>query len=162
MENWVLQEDGKSIDKNHRFSADHTRWDLGGAIPAIGESLLTYIARPLLNIRDDTVRVHDMTSACCYPELYAKEGMEGHRNCSGNVAEAMEPWGIKSHLEVTSPFSCFQNTLYFSLKWDLLTSRSRDFIEFEVMLDCVVAVNSCPYDLNGFEKPTEVEILVGF
>ncbi|KAF2421199.1 hypothetical protein EJ08DRAFT_665233 [Tothia fuscella] len=158
---WVLNKDNRTINKHHHFSADHTRWALQGATPAIGESLLTNTAKPLLKITDDTVKVHDMTFACCYPELYAKEGYEKHRSCSGNIAEAMRQWGIASHLEVTSPFNVFQNTPFYSLKGGLLSSRPGDYIEFEVMLDCVVAVSSCPYDLNGFGKPTDIEIVVG-
>jgi uncharacterized protein YcgI (DUF1989 family) len=158
---WVLNKDSKTINKNLHFSADHTRWALQGATPAIGEYLFTNTGAPLLKITGDTVKVHDMTFACCYPELYAHEGLKHHRSCSGNIAEAMKRWGINSHMEVTSPFNCFQNTPLYSLKGGLMSSRAGDYIEFEVLVDCVVAVSSCPYDLNGFGPPTDVEILIG-
>lgn len=167
---WVLHSPSSSsshteIDKTHLLSADHTRWALKGATPAIGEHLYTNKGIPMLKITDDTVRVHDMTFACCYPELYQREGFTDHRSCSGNIAEAMRPWGIQSHLEVRGPFNCFQNTPYYSLKGGLLSSKAGDYVEFEVVCEegygVVVAVSSCPFDLEDFAGPTSVEVLVG-
>jgi len=158
---WVLSKDGKTIDKAHHFSADHTRWELKGATPAIGESLYDNTGLPLLKLVSDTCRVHDMTFACCYPELYARAGFKGHRSCSGNIAEAMEKWGIGDHKEVISPFNCFQNTPFYALKGDLLSSRPGDYVEWKALRDMVVAVSSCPYDMDGFGAPASVEIVVG-
>jgi uncharacterized protein YcgI (DUF1989 family) len=73
----------------------------------------------------------------------------------------MKPWGIGSHLEVHSPFNCFQNTPFYSLKGGLLSSKAGDYIEFEAVTDCVVAVSSCPFDLEDFDGPTDVEVVVG-
>lgn len=119
----------------------------------------------MLKITADTVRVHDMTFACCYPELYEREGYVGHRSCSGNIAEAMRPWGIESHLEIRGPFNCFQNTPNYALKGRLLNSKAGDYVEFEVVCEegdgVVVAVSSCPFDLEDFAGPTSVEVLVG-
>jgi len=165
---WVLESPSSSskpskINKIHHFSADHTRWELMGATPAIGEYLYTNKALPMLKITDDTVRVHDMTFACCYPELYQREGFKDHRSCSGNISEAMKPYGIESHLEIPSPFNCFQNTPFYALKGGLLSSKAGDYVEFECLLEegVVVAVSSCPFDLADFAPPTSVEIVVG-
>lgn len=157
---WVLSPNGTTIQKSHHFSADITRWNLHGATPAIGEYLYTNSGSQLWKVTQDTVKVHDMTFACCYPEIYASLGAAGHRSCSGNIAEAMRPWGIESHLEVRGPFNCFQNTPFYSLKGGLMSSRPGDFIEFEVMMDCVVVVSSCPWDRDGFGSPTDIEIVV--
>jgi hypothetical protein len=67
---------------------------------------------------------------------------------------------------VRGPFNCFQNTPYYSLKGGLLSSKAGDFVEFEVVLEegegegVVVAVSSCPFDLEDFAGPTNVEILI--
>jgi len=115
----------------------------------------------MLKIVKDTVKVHDMTFACCYPELYEREGFKDHRSCSGNLAEAMKDWGIESHLEIRNPFNCFQNTPNYSLKGGLLSSKPGDYVEFEAHIDVVVALSSCPFDLEDFEGPTSVEVVVG-
>jgi len=157
---WVLNSDGKTIQKNHHLSADITRWNLQGATPSIGECIYTNSGSPLFKVVADAVKVHDMTFACCYPEIYAELGFPNHRSCSQNIAEAMAPWGIESHLEVKGPFNCFQNTPFYAKKGALMCSRPGDLIEFEVMMDCVVAVSSCPWDRDGFGQPTDVEIMV--
>ena len=60
----------------------------------------------------------------------------------------MRPWGMTSYLQAASvdPFNVFQNTPDYSLK-DLGCSRAGDFVEFEVLGDCVVGVSACPYDV---------------
>jgi len=158
---WALKSDGEMIQKHHHFSADHTRWQLQGATPVVGEYLYANTGSPMFKVLEDTVKVHDMTFACCYPELYASLGSPGHRSCSQNIAEAMAPWGIESHLEVKGPFNCFQNTPFYSLKGGLMSSRSGDYIEFKAMMDCVVAVSSCPWDREGFGEPTDIAVSVG-
>lgn len=65
------------------------------------------------------------------------------------------------HKEVPDPFNVFQNTPFYKLNGDLLNSRKGDVIEMVAEMDVVCAVSSCPYDLNGFGKPTEVEISIG-
>lgn len=116
----------------------------------------------------DTVKVHDMTFPCCYPELYEKEGLSNHRACASNISEAMtlaKYWPATrdkmDHKEVPDPFNVFQNTPFYKLNGDLLSSRKGDVIEMVAEMDTVCAVSSCPYDLNGFGKPTEIEITIG-
>jgi uncharacterized protein YcgI (DUF1989 family) len=151
-----------------RFSAGNTRWHLAGATPALGEHLYTNTGDPMFTITADTVKVHDMTFPCCYPELYESEGLSGHRACASNISEAMtlaKYWPAArnkmDHKEVPDPFNVFQNTPFYKLNGNLLSSRKGDVIEMIAEMDAVCAVSSCPYDLNGFGKPTEVEITIG-
>ena len=120
----------------------------------------------MVTFADDTVKVHDMTFPCCYPELFEEKGIKCHRSCSGNIAEAMTeggfwPTGKMGHREVPDPFNIFQNTPFYALKGSLLSSKKGDYVEMVAEMDVVCVVSSCPYDLNGFGTPTEVGVEVG-
>ncbi|KAK6439045.1 hypothetical protein LTR95_004743 [Oleoguttula sp. CCFEE 5521] len=144
------------------LSMAYTRYHLSGATPTVGEELWTNNDEPILRIVEDTVKVHDMTFMSCFPKMYEKAGVKGHRSCAGNIVEAMEPYGMKSYLDVTDPFNIFQNTPNYTLK-PLAPSKPGDYIEFEALKDIVCAASCCPYDLNGFNggKITDVAIVVG-
>lgn len=143
----------------HKLSMSYTRYHLSGATPAVGECLWTNKDEPLLKITADTVKTHDMTFMSCFPEMYEKEGFKGHRSCATNIAEAMEPWGMKNYLEISDPFNIFQNTPLYTLK-PLNPSKPGDYIEFEAQDDCVCAVSSCPYELGGFNGGVITDIAV--
>ncbi|PSN70024.1 hypothetical protein BS50DRAFT_302854 [Corynespora cassiicola Philippines] len=153
---WVLSEGSLSLEK---MSTAYTRYNLSGVQPIVGECLWSNADRPLLCVVADTVKVHDMTFMCCFPDLYEKKGLKGHRSCAQNIFEAMQEYGMKSILEVADPFNCFQNTPNYSLK-RLGTSRPMDYIEFEALEDLVCAVSSCPYDLDGVNGGKITDILV--
>ena len=139
----------QGTDLVEKLSMAYTRFHLNGVTPAVGEYLWTNNDEPILKLVEDTVKVHDMTFMSCFPKMYEKEGRPGHRSCASNIAEAMEPYGMKSHLDVTDPFNIFQNTPNYSLK-RLGSSKAGDFVEFEAMQDCICACSSCPYDAEGF------------
>jgi uncharacterized protein YcgI (DUF1989 family) len=79
-----------------KLSMAYTRFRLSGVTPAVGEYLWTNNDEPILKLVEDTVKVHDMTFMSCFPKMYEKEGRPGHRSCASNIAEAMEPYGMKS------------------------------------------------------------------
>ena len=145
-----------------KLSMAYTRFRLSGVTPAVGEYLWTNNDEPILKLVEDTVKVHDMTFMSCFPKMYEKEGRPGHRSCASNIAEAMEPYGMKSHMDVTDPFNIFQNTPNYSLK-RLGSSKAGDFVEFETMQDCICACSSCPYDADGFNggKTTDIAVVTG-
>jgi uncharacterized protein YcgI (DUF1989 family) len=154
-------------DPKLRFSAGNTRWHLAGATPAVGEHLYTNTGERMFTITEDTVKVHDMTFPCCYPELYQKQGLKNHRACASNISEAMtlaKYWPLHGvptkmdHREVPDPFNIFQNTPFYKLNGALLSSRKGDMIEMVAEMDVICAVSSCPYDLDGFGKPTEIQL----
>lgn len=143
--------------RSEHLSMSYTRYCLGGSTPpAVGECLVTNKQEEIFRINADLCHTHDLTFMACNPAFYAAMGLEGHRNCAENIAEAMKPWGMQSYLEATSvdPFNVFQNTPNMSLK-DLGCSRAGDYVEFEVLKDAVVAVSSCPYDVVSLLKSLE-------
>jgi uncharacterized protein YcgI (DUF1989 family) len=153
----------RSLPASERLSVAYTRYHLSGVTPAIGEHLYTNGDRKLLRVTADTVKVHDMTFMACFPEMYRKKGLKGHRSCAQNVVEAMDKagWGgsCKSVLEVPEPFNCFQNTPNYSLK-ALGSSKPGDYVEFEALEDIVVAVSCCPYELDGFNGGCITDVAV--
>ncbi|TKA49928.1 hypothetical protein B0A55_13568 [Friedmanniomyces simplex] len=154
---WV--KDTKLVEK---LSMAHTRLRLLGVPPVVGEYLFSNRDEPIFQIVDDSCRVHDMTFPSCFPEVYEREGHPNHRSCAGNIAEVMQPFGMRNHLEVIDPFNIFMNTPNYTLK-RLNPSRPGDFMEFKAMKDVIVAVSSCPYDMHGLEgrKPTDIAVITG-
>ncbi|KAK2613234.1 hypothetical protein N8I77_000158 [Diaporthe amygdali] len=141
----------------------YTRFRLLGVSPDIGESLRTNHDRQVLTITADTHKVHDMAFMPCFPEIYAEAGLEGHRSCTMNITEAMEPYGIKSRLELPDPFNLFMNSPNYTLK-PISSSRAGDYIEMEAKDDLVIGISCCPYDLGGTYnggKPTDIAIVSG-
>ena len=99
---------------------------------------------------DWSVKVHEMTLMLCFPEIYEKLGLKGHRSCAANFAQVMEPYGMKSHLEVTDAFNIFQNTPNYTFK-ALNSSRPGDYLQFEALKGTICAVSCCPYDQVGLD-----------
>ncbi|CAK1356241.1 unnamed protein product [Cercospora beticola] len=149
----------QGTDLKEKLSMDYTRYHLDGVTPAVGEYLWTNRDEPILKLVQDTVKVHDMTFMSCFPEMYAKIGLDGHRSCAANIAEVMKPYGMGSYLEVTSPFNIFQNTPNYSLK-RLGSSKAGDFVEFEAMQDVICAASSCPWSQDGFNGGTITDVAV--
>jgi uncharacterized protein YcgI (DUF1989 family) len=142
-----------------KVSMAYTRYHLRGVTPAVNEALYSNADRPILRITDDTVKVHDMTYMTCFPQMYEKQGLHGHRSCAQNVFEVMQEYGMRDILEVLEPFNCFQNTPNYSLK-AMGSSKPGDYIEFEALENLVCAVSSCPYDVDGFNGGNITDIAV--
>lgn len=134
-----------SPDMREKLSMSYSRMRLKGTTPAKGEVLRSNRDDPMFRIMEDTVKVHDMTWPSCFPELYDKMGLRGHRSCATNIVEVMRPYGITSYLEINDPFNMFQNTPNYALK-DLNPSRAGDYIQLEALKDAVCTVSCCPYD----------------
>ena len=78
------------------------------------------------------------------------------------MLEAFAPYGMKYLTETRDPFNVFQNTPAYSLK-PINTSRAGDYVQFEVLLDCVIGWSCCPFDIGGFNggEITDVRVLMG-
>ncbi|OAG25024.1 hypothetical protein CC77DRAFT_1004697 [Alternaria alternata] len=87
-----------------------------------------------------------------------------------NFAEAMttylkenvDPDAKFEWFQVHNPFNTFQNTQYYTMKSWIDSSKPGDFIEFEVLMDTVVAVSCCPYEEGGFKGGKSTEIAVSW
>jgi len=123
--------------------------------------------RAMLTVVDDTVGNHFVIcGGRCSPGIYRlRDGAEGHRNCQGNLAEAIAPYGLGPH-EVPDCFNIFMNAgvderglMYIRPP----LSRRGDHLDLKAEMDVLCAVSACPDDLsvcnNGKPKPVGIQIL---
>ena len=95
---------------NEFLSPAHTRAELMKVSLGRGDRLASVRRRPMFEIVDDTVGCHDLIFPACDPARYRLGfGVENHRNCRANLAEAMADHAIAfEHLP--DPINFFQNT----------------------------------------------------
>lgn len=138
-------------DYRERFSQASTRKLNKTVTCGKGTSLLSNRCRPLLKIVEDTVGVHDIvSSACCSYDYPIRFGVTDHESCLHLLTSALEPYGIEEHM-IPDPFNVFMQTDVAedgSLKLQVAPSGPGDFAEFEAQQDVLVALTSCPQDLN--------------
>ncbi|KAI9655836.1 MAG: hypothetical protein M1821_005271 [Bathelium mastoideum] len=152
-----------------KLSVAATRYELSGGAIAVGDLLYSNDQRPMLRLRRDTVKVHDMTYMACNPGFYAEMGLEGHRSCAENLADAVREAGygsgegdggvVKGRLDLPDPWNVFQNTPNYTLK-ALNTSRAGDYVELEALMDVLVVASSCPYDVDGFNGGVATDVMI--
>ena len=166
--------EGKQIGDFVAFTADdptewlspsHTRVALMSMRFRPGDRLVTSRRRPILEVLADTVGVHDFSVPACDPSRYEVFfGIEGHRNCQENLAEALAPFGVDRG-QIRDPFNIFQNSPTSAegvLSLAEPATKPGDRVVFRAVLDLVGAVSACPQDLlpvNGF-RITDLRIVV--
>jgi len=141
-----------ATDFRERVSTCHTRSALGRIYVREGDQLYSNRRRPLFEIVEDRVGVHDLTIAACDTYLYAqRHGLTDHPSCLDNLTNALAPFGIDAW-QVPEPFNIFQNSkIDAEGNYHFETARSRpgDRLVLRALLDVVVAVSSCAYDLSS-------------
>ncbi|EXJ86999.1 hypothetical protein A1O3_03956 [Capronia epimyces CBS 606.96] len=148
-----------SIASAEHLSPSYTLHHTRGTPITVGEPIYSNMDRELLRLVGDTCKTHDMTFMSCFPKMYEDRGLPGHRSCAQNMVEAFSRFGMQGLPEVREPFNVFQNSPYFCKK-ALNCSRPGDWVEFEVLLDCVVGWSSCPFDQEGWSGGTPTDVLV--
>ncbi|WAO96131.1 DUF1989 domain-containing protein [Fusarium falciforme] len=153
------------------FSTSYTRWFLGSqAPPAVDQFLYSNHARKMFKVVEDRVKVHAMQYMACNPGLYAVIGKPEHRSCAGNFAEAMttylhenvDPQVKFEWYQVHDPFNTFRNTPYYIMKGWMDSSKAGGFIEFEALMDSVIAVSCCSYEEGGFNGGISTDVAVSW
>lgn len=133
------------------LSASHTRAFTRRLFPAIGESFVSTLRRPLLTLIDDTSPgVHDMLIAACDPARYEQlGGPRDHRSCAENLREAAAEHGFEVPV-IPQPVNIFMNTPPMpdgTIEWRQAPSRPGDAVTLRAEMDVIVIVSSCPMDL---------------
>ncbi len=130
-----------------------------------GHKLWSNRSRPMLSIVDDTAGRHDFLLTPCseatFRHFYADKPV--HRGCFGNLAHALEPYGIEPDA-IPTAFNIFMNVPVDgksgAIAVDPPTTKPGDRIVFEAEMDLIVGLTACSaYDSNGGTfKPIDYEI----
>jgi len=119
----------------------------------------------MLTVVDDKVGVHWIHGRCTrlmYKIIY---GLDYHRNCQDNIAEALRPYGISEHEVPFGTFNIFMkgqvdeegHYTFFAPPIE-----KGDYIDFRAEMDVLVAISACPEDQSSINdyapKPLKVEI----
>ena len=119
----------------------------------------------MLAIVEDTVGRHDFLLTPCseatFRHFYPDQPV--HRGCFGNLAEALEPYGVEPDM-IPCAFNLFMNVVVGPdgrVSVEPPTSRAGDFIVLRAEMDLIVGLTACSaYASNGGSfKPIHYEIL---
>ena len=131
----------------------------------LGDDLYSNRSNVMLKIVRDDVGRHDFLLTPCSAEMFRKlYGEEDpHRGCFGNLAAAVEPYGIAAD-QVPVAFNVFMNvpangeTGELSVKPPL--SRPGDRFTVEAQMDLIIGLTACSAgQSNNFRyKPIDYEI----
>ncbi|KAJ7762349.1 hypothetical protein DFH07DRAFT_408389 [Mycena maculata] len=102
----------------------------------------------LLRIVEDTVGTHDFLLTPCSKDTFRiiYGDKEPHRGCFGNLAAALETFGVKEdHIPIA--FNCFMNVPINAATGELKVlppkSKANDHITFVAEMDLVVGLTAC-------------------
>lgn len=171
----VIDPEGVQVSDLLAFNAE----DVGEAISAgrtfdyaetiyltTGHTLYSNRSRPLLEIVADTVGRHDFLLTPCSIDTFRHfyPDKPEHRGCFGNLAAALEPYGITPDM-IPAAFNCFMNVPVDGETGKLRVlppiSKAGDSITFRACMDVIIGMTACSaYDSNGGSfKPIDYRIL---
>jgi uncharacterized protein len=162
VDTWAFAADGMA----EFMSMEHSRVHMGRVNPVAGSVLLTNRRRPILTLVEDTSGgVHDTLLAACDVHRYRMLGAQGyHRNCTDNLAEALQALGLTPP-ETPSPLNLFQNS---SIKpgGELVieppVAPPGAHVTLRAEMDLVIVFSACPQDMaptNGADMlPKDAEL----
>ena len=113
-----------------------------------GHKLYSNRSNVMLEIIADDVGRHDFLLTPCSKDTFRiiYGDSDPHRGCFGNLAAALEPYGIKED-QIPNAFNCFMNvpvngkTGEFTVKPPL--SKAGDTISFKAHYDLIVGLTAC-------------------
>lgn len=136
--------------------------------PRAGQVFLTSLRRPILKFVEDGAREqHEMLLAACDPARYRLLGVQGHHaSCAENLETVMAARNIQV-TEIPQPLNLFSSTRA-AADGTIVThpnsSQPGDYAVFEALMDCIVVVSACPFDVEtqfpvnvGGPHPLQVE-----
>ncbi len=144
-----------------------TRTMAGSAYPLPGlyDKFYDSDMRPLINVVQDTVGRHDTFALACTARGYEERGFPGHVNCSDNISDALDPFGIERRSAwpaINFFFNSWINHNDNFLSSEESWSRAGDYVAMKAMDDLVCVSTACPDDvdpINGW-NPTDVHVRI--
>lgn len=131
-----------------------------------GDSIYSNRSRVMFEIVEDTVGRHDFLLTPCSADtfriIYGHE--HPHRGCFGNLAAALEPYGIGPD-RIPCAFNVFMNVPVDGetgvLKVEPPLSRAGDHLTIEAKMDLIIGLTACSAEQsNNFSfKPIDYDIL---
>lgn len=156
-----------AADLGEWMSMPHTRNACRKLAPAVGDSLVTTLRRPILTLEADTSPgVHDTLMPCCDAARYKELGYDDHASCAANLAEGLKALGVAPPSPPT-PLNIFMNVPVGPTgRIEIVppVSRPGDYVVLRAEMACLVALSACPHDIfpvNGADAtPRDVAYAV--
>lgn len=133
--------------------------------PGLFDKFFDQEVRPLMNVVQDTCGRHDTFGLACTARVYEERGFPGHVNCSDNISNALDPYGVKKR-SAWPAINFFWNTWIDHHSHDYLSeeshSRAGDYVAMRAMEDLVCVSTACPDDIdpvNGW-NPTDIHVRI--
>jgi len=144
-----------------------TRSMVRGAYPVPGmfAKFFDQDIRPLLELKQDTVGRHDTFAYACTARGYEERGFFGHLNCSDNISNEYDAFGIQRRAAWPAINFFFNSWIDQSdnlIQSDEAWSRPGDYVAMEAMTDLVAVSTACPDDIdpiNGW-NPTDIHVRI--
>ena len=148
------------------LDATITRTLMGASCPAPGLYSKFFNARmqPLVEVIQDTVGRHDTFNTACNARYYEEMGYPGHVNCTENINNELDPYGV-ARRRGWEAINFFYNTnlddhnqIYLDEPW----SRAGDYVLLRALEDLVCVSTSCPDDIDAANawNPTDIAVRV--
>lgn len=155
-------------DFNERLSCSTTRGELGKIRVSRGDKLYTNIHNVIFTITEDTVGgAHDFgIFGTCHRGSYVRYGELPPRDgCVELLRKVVSGWNIQKGLMPDSTFNIFMVQEDYNSERVFAEPKTKpgDYIEIRAEMDCLVALTSCPNDIDpkingGKITPIGVEI----
>jgi uncharacterized protein len=155
-----------AVDLTEFLSTSHTRRCLSRYRIGQGSRLYTNRRRPIVEIVEDTVGVHDILAAACDPYRYRLDfGVEDHRSCRMNFVEVLAEHAI-ADWRVPDPVNLFQNSPVLpdgTFASGTSPARAGDHVTLLAVMDLIAACSACPQDLapTNAGRPTDLVVRLG-
>ncbi len=152
----------KKIEKGLDWQT--TRTFMGNTFPGPGLFSKFYDTdhEPLIEVIRDTVGRHDTFNLACTPKYYEDSGYFGHPNCSDNLNETLEKFGVQKR-KGWHAINLFFNTSAGGLNSvlsDESFARPGDYVMFKALKDLTCGTTACPSDIDPCNSWNPTDIFV--
>lgn len=130
-----------------------------------GHTLFSNRSNPMLEIVADDVGTHDFLLTPCSKDTFERcyENEPPHRGCFGNLAAALEPYGVAPD-DIPCAFNVFMNVPVNGERGtftvDPPKSKAGDTLTLEAKMDLIIGMTACsaPKSNAGSFKPVDYRI----